>query len=74
MSKYERWVPPSCEWCGCEFESESEMERHRCRHAGDAGLGVDAPSDWSDSRVRPFPWRRGELDGIGRSSWKKGKK
>lgn len=65
---------PSCEWCGCEFESFDEEERHRCPNAGDTGLGVDAPSDWSDSRPRDFFWARGELDGIQPGSWKSGKK
>lgn len=79
----ERFLGYICEWCGWEGESADEMERHRCSYAGSAELGVDAPSDWDDSRFgtaqtgrkqRPFYWRRGELDGIQSGDWKKGKR
>jgi len=72
--RLERWVPPCCEWCGREFEEPDEMVDHRCRDRVDSGLGVEAPMEWDDVRKRPFAWARGELDGIGSGSWKKGKK
>lgn len=69
----ERWVPPSCEWCGREFDEAEDLERHRCMYRGDSGMGVEAPMEWGDERKRPFAWARGELDGIGSGDWKRGK-
>lgn len=89
MSKLARWVPPQCEWCGREFEESDEMERHRCPNAGGAEMGIDAPfeqttKNYRTGRIlhlhtgrdldRPFPWLRGELDGLGPSKWWRGKK